>query len=618
MSRALPLLRVSMHPLGEVRISRIRDVQDNQWQALLLHFLARGSRLRPRDAYLDVSLVDFIDRVGWLRENWIDPYGRDSIHFDPEVVKAISAVKDQKSAFATHLASPFPKERIDITNLPLKRVLTDFQIRDLTALERMPNGANFSVPGAGKTATTLVLWWLLRSRGAINKLLVVCPRSAFEAWSIEPGHVFSQPVKSAQFGSGIVDPGVELLYVNYEQLENPARVERLEKWIYGNNAMLVLDEAHRVKAGARSVRWRSCRTLAVASKRVDLLTGTPLPHSHEDLRNLLRLSWPSLSFQDLSERTLQKMRRGGVYVRTTKGELGLPPMSITEVRIPMSVVQREVYSALRRNFASVFQITYQHESFFQSRGRAVMSLLAASTNPGLLMKSDDDLAYLGLVWPPREIAPGSELMRLLESYARYEMPPKYQWVTQYVADAHASGRKTLVWSSFVGNLESLGVALGKFRPAVIHGALGPEEREAELFRYRNDPACAVLLTNPQTLGEGINLHEVCHEAIYVDRTFNAAHYLQSIDRIHRLGLKADQDTRVYVLVSENSIDESANRRLATKIERLGRQLEDEGLVQLSLPSDDDESLRFSDYMETADLDELYSHLQNDSDEAAPR
>ncbi len=601
-----------------MRVAREHGAPENRWQALLLFYGARATRFRPQDSHIDLPLIEFIDRVGWLRENWINSYGRDSVHFEDEVVAAISNVRAKKSVFAVQLASPFPTERIDVTDVPLKRKLTDFQIRDLTALERMPNGANFSVPGAGKTATTLVLWWLLRSRGTINKLLVICPRSAFEAWSKEPGHVFTQSVTSAQFGSEMVDPGVELLYVNYEQLESPARVERLEKWISWNNAMLVFDEAHRVKAGARSVRWRSCRTLSAASRRVDLLTGTPLPHSHEDLRNLFRLSWPSLSFQDLSDSTLRKMRRGGVYVRTTKRELGLPPMTISEVRIPMSVVQREVYSALRRNFASVFQIKYHQEGFFQSRGRAVMSLLAASTNPGLLMKSDDDLAYLGLVWPPREILPGSELMRLLESYARYEMPPKYQWVTRYVADAHAAGRKTLVWSSFVGNLESLGVALGKFRPAVIHGALNPDEREAELIRFRNDPTCAVLLTNPQTLGEGINLHEVCHEAIYVDRTFNAAHYLQSIDRIHRLGLKADQDTRVYVLVSENSIDESANRRLATKIERLGRQLEDEGLVQLSLPSDEDESLHFSDYMETADLDELYSHLKNDPDEAAPR
>jgi SNF2 family DNA or RNA helicase len=617
MSQAVQVLHIALNEVGNVRISREQSVQENNWQSLLIFYGTVSSKFRLHDPYVDIPLVEFVDRVGWLRENWIGVHGRNSVQFDPEVVKAIATVRHGKTEFAGRLGMSFPAERIDLDVLRLKRKLTDFQLRDLSALELMPNGANFSVPGAGKTATTLALWALLRSRGIVNKLLVVCPRSAFEAWSKEPSVLFFSPINSAQFTSGNIDPRAELLYVNYEQLENMQRVERLEKWISWNSAMVVFDEAHRVKAGPRSVRWRSCRALSAVSKRVDLLTGTPLPQSLEDLRNLFRLSWPDLSLQDLSESALQHMKRGGVYVRTTKQELGLPPMRVYEINVPMSTVQREVYSALRRNFASVFQIAFHQQGFFQSRGRAVMSLLAAATNPGLLLKHDNDLAHLGLVWPPKEVVPGSELMRLLESYARYEMPPKYKWVTQFVADAHAAGRKTLVWSSFVGNLESLGLALKMFQPAVIHGAHNTDEREQELHRFRNDPNCGVLLTNPQTLGEGINLHEVCHEAVYVDRTFNAAHYLQSIDRLHRLGLSPDQETSVYVLVSDNSIDGSANRRLAVKIERLGNQLDDEGLVQLSLPSDEDDELNFSDYVDTADLDELYSHLKDSVDEAAP-
>ena len=35
--------------------------------------------------------------------------------------------------------------------------------------------------------------------------------------------------------------------------------------------------------------------------------------------------------------------------------------------------------------------------------------------------------------------------------------------------------------------------------------------------------------------EGISLHKVCKRALYLDRTYNAAQYLQSRDRIHRIG-----------------------------------------------------------------------------------
>ena len=49
----------------------------------------------------------------------------------------------------------------------------------------------------------------------------------------------------------------------------------------------------------------------------------------------------------------------------------------------------------------------------------------------------------------------------------------------------------------------------------------------------------ILIGNPKKGGEGISLHYNCHNAIYLDRTYNAAEYLQSRDRIHRIGMPSD-------------------------------------------------------------------------------
>ena len=65
---------------------------------------------------------------------------------------------------------------------------------------------------------------------------------------------------------------------------------------------------------------------------------------------------------------------------------------------------------------------------------------------------------------------------------------------------------------------------------------GVRTRESELGRFRSESDCLVLLANPAALGEGVSLHETCNDAIYLERTFNAGQYLQSLDRIHRLGL----------------------------------------------------------------------------------
>jgi SNF2 family DNA or RNA helicase len=238
-------------------------------------------------------------------------------------------------------------------------------------------------------------------------------------------------------------------------------------------------------------------------------------------------------------------------------------------------------------------------------------MIAAATNPGLLMGVVREDAYLGLSWPPRELAGSERLMTVLESYASHEIPEKYQWVSRYVANAASEGRKVLIWSTFIANLLALKRLLEPYNPALIYGATNQEDRKRELQKFRDSNSCSVLLTNPQTLGEGVSLHKECHEAIYLDRNYNAGLYLQSLDRIHRLGLAPDQETTVCILESLGSIDLRIARRLEDKIQRLGYYLNDAGLTRVSLPSDEDDIPDAMLGLDEVDLDDLYQHLRQD-------
>jgi SNF2 family DNA or RNA helicase len=203
-------------------------------------------------------------------------------------------------------------------------------------------------------------------------------------------------------------------------------------------------------------------------------------------------------------------------------------------------------------------------------------------------------------------------MSVLENYASHEIPRKYHWISCYVAKAASEGRKVLIWSTFIANLQALKRLLEPYDPALIYGATDQEDRKSELAKFRHSKNCSVLLSNPQTLGEGVSLHKECHEAIYLDRNYNAGQYLQSLDRIHRLGLPADQETSVFILESVGSIDLRVARRLQDKIERLGFYLNDADLAAVSLPSGDDDDLPDSIVgIDEVDLDDLYQHLKQD-------
>lgn len=75
--------------------------------------------------------------------------------------------------------------------LTLRRQLRPFQLRDLERLRTLKHGANFSVPGAGKTTVTYAVHAQARNAGLVTKLLVVAPSSAFSAWEEDAEEVLN-------------------------------------------------------------------------------------------------------------------------------------------------------------------------------------------------------------------------------------------------------------------------------------------------------------------------------------------------------------------------------------------------------------------------------------------
>ena len=111
-----------------------------------------------------------------------------------------------------------------------------------------------------------------------------------------------------------------------------------------------------------------------------------------------------------------------------------------------------------------------------------------------------------------------------------------------------------------------------------------ETREWKIRRFKEDEKCMVLIANPAAAGEGISLHDVCHHAIYVDRTFNATQFMQSMDRIHRYGKNAEGEVicqkhpvKIEILISENTIDDVVHENLRRKMQRMFEWLNDSSL-----------------------------------------
>jgi SNF2 family DNA or RNA helicase len=504
----------------------------------------------------------------------------------------------------------------------LKRVLKDFQLTDVSALYRLAHGANFSVPGAGKTTVAYVLHALEHARGKVDKLLVVAPISAFDSWAEEANEVLS-PAPSVERMTSNSVPGSNVVLVNYQRL--PSSLASLSQWMLTNRVHLVIDEAHRAKRGNQGEWGRVLAALAPLATRRDILTGTPAPNHPRDLVALLDLLWPSgrASIQiprpalvaTPSPQAVASVHAAiaPLFVRTSKSRLDLPDVDIQPMIVPMGDRQREIYDALLNRYAGSLALGRQDAATFARMGEIAMHLIQAASSPRLLTRGIVPAA--AYEYPSAAIPSNSSLAGLVENYRAHEMPEKFKAVASIVDENARNGRKTLVWSNFPANLRDLKEQFSVLQPAIVWGGIPSDPaadaaeftRENELSRFRSDPASMVLLANPAALAEGVSLHHVCHDAVYMDRTFNAGQYLQSLDRIHRLGLAPEVVTKITILISPNTIDDRIDRRVAEKVVRLSQMLSDPHLVQMALPDDDDTV----EYLEDpTDFEEMLDYLRS--------
>lgn len=482
--------------------------------------------------------------------------------------------------------------------------LTNFQRRDIARLLSLQHGANFSVPGAGKTRVGLAVFQALRNLRSLDRILIVAPKSAHESWLFENAECIARPLRM-EVHSDSVDPSAQALIINYERLDR--NVNELSVWLAARPSMLLLDEAHRMKRGPGGVYGSACLALGPRARTRMILTGTPAPNGAKDLENLFGFTWPGYGRQKVSQaiaggdlayasRALKPL-----FVRTTKGELGLPPVTSTVRPITLPPLHREIYDALIGQYSVRASATTAE---FDALGKVVAYLLMAATSPALLTVGTTKYDPLSFQVPPLPVSERSPLFDLMRDLPSYEMSPKYREVLALIKANASAGRKTIVWSTFIRSLMTLERMLEPYSPAIVHG--GTNDREIQLRRFRSDSDCMVLLSNPATLGEGISLHQVCNDAVYVDRDFAAGRYLQSQDRIHRLGLSHDTITRITVLVSAGTIDEVVEQRLRDKLTFMGEILDDPAVRELA---DLEEEPSIAGLLDRDDLAALTEHLR---------
>lgn len=480
-----------------------------------------------------------------------------------------------------------------------KRELKWFQLRNLFKISSFSSIANFSVPGSGKTTEALA-FYSLKKMSDRDRLLIISPINAFTAWEEDVPECL-EGKEVLRLKGDIIDikkllnKNNKFFITNYEYLRTNLEFLKLiaqELLNKERRYFVVLDESHRMKGDETS---KILNYISPLVKNKIILTGTPMPQGPKDLLPQFKFLYPD-ERQIFEENVVNKFKP--IYVRTTKDDMNkesitLPPIQENIKEIEMSPGHREVYDIIKNRLKEE-NLSFKKLEDIKAFKRAVMRMLQICSNPLLQI---DYISKLDQKIADKVLAEGVGSK-----------------MNQVISDVNtlAQEQKIIVWSSFPKNLRFLQSNLSHLNAVSVHGGIpsgdekDSETREYAIEQFKNNKYCRVFLANPMAAGEGISLHKVCHKALYLDRTYNLAHYLQSKDRIHRIGSDINQEVDIDIYQLKSSIDLDVHRRLEWKLANMSRFLNDPSILSNFQSLDID----IADDWENDDLNSAYEFIVN--------
>ncbi|WP_242293419.1 SNF2-related protein [Bacillus cereus group sp. BfR-BA-01381] len=516
----------------------------------------------------------------------------------------------------------------EVVEAEVARPLKALQLRSAMYMLTQKRAANFSVPGAGKTAMLLGVFAYLNSKQKgepIKRLLVVSPINAFMSWKDEFQAVFQD--KKDLMALSVHDPSIggnryaleaqwpsaNLILINYESL--PKFKESIIKCLANDSdTMLVYDEVHRVK-GVQAKR--ALVALEIADK-VDyryVLTGTPIPNGYLDIYNFLNILFKKeysayfgfeqnmLKNPDSWEIDEINEKLAPYFWRTSKEDLGVPPADKDNIiKVPPSQEQLRLA-----------EILYTKT---QNPLATWIRMIQLSTNPEIVNQAinysdlgfneDDSIdndSYDQVSSKVRKELEKSIHQAVIGEVSEWDLAnvpsPKFKVGIELVLDIVKEHGKVVVWGLFVNTLKKITRVLNErgINTKVIYGGTPRDERDDIIRTFKeNTDEIQVLVSNPNTLGESVSLHHIVHDAIYFEYNYNLTFMLQSRDRIHRLGLPKNQSTRYYYLMTVsdgdiyNFIDQKIYEKLAEKEARM-REAIDGGYLVPEFVDDEIEEMK---------------------------
>jgi SNF2 family DNA or RNA helicase len=561
------------------------------------------------------KIVNFLEKnkIQYILNNELDDY-----------LNNIKAEREQfrnKANLISKIKNKESKDELNNFNKTINflyRNLVDHQINSLFHLYSAGSAANFSVPGSGKTSVILAYFEKLRLENKVDAIFVIGPKNAFGSWEFEFYKNFNHKPKMKILGP---DPGDRQLF--YEKVltsnlilshfQTVARdIDLLKNFFSRNKILLVIDEAHYIKKIEGT--WSSAiLELSSYSEFKVVLTGTPVPNDLRDIFNYLDFLYGKdkvLTSEDKSrveillnrennEEAIEFVRQriNPYFVRVTKNDLSLAKQVFNSpILLDMNTYEKQIYDAIVTNIKD-----YGRKEFFDNadliehicKARIVRLKQCASYVKNLESVLEDNPVF------PKENLITNNISEIIARYDELEKPAKLIKLLEIVKNLKLKNKKVLIWSTHRKTVDLIHNELS-FNNINVEKIIGPtdldQRKNIKIDFNDKESSLDAIVATPQSCAESISLHQACTNAVYYDLSYNAAEFLQSLDRIHRVGGSEINPVEYDFLHYNDSVDIKVYNRVFQKADRQMRIIEEENFT-FDL-NDEDES-----------WEELYNDLE---------
>jgi SWI/SNF-related matrix-associated actin-dependent regulator 1 of chromatin subfamily A len=361
---------------------------------------------------------------------------------------------------------------------------------------------------------TIIALGLINNLKNVNKVLVVCPKTAKPIWLEESKLWLIDKRKTQVLSAGdTIDPDAELIITNYDNLHIQTKLTRMEFDV------VIGDEVH---LASRERARRTKFFQAINGRKKLGLSGTPLLNNPIDLLTVLQ--WIDPLWRDFYIFREKFATKSGITLTLDEAQ-----------ELARSTCM------LRRIQAQVFAN--------EATERRIVPLTPPEEVKDLIDKKLDF----------------SEYATTSRKLGISKVPLALDYLDAYTSE----GEKIVAFCWHREVIRRLQASLGN-KAVAIFGESNDEERTQAVERFRNDPTCSVMLGSISAAGMALNL-SVSNHIVFVEQDWSNGMMEQAEERCSDKEQK--QQVTIEYLTYPNTLDFKKLQKICFKDDRADKAID---------------------------------------------